>query len=156
MPLYVNMTAHGVSSGNMMHGNALHNFSCGRMRETLFWRMIVTRLALCAFTRAERDDMHQPWTRLTLEFVRPDFVSMLSDAQRYCYSLRRVRVISYEVYEYKPARNASRVVILAPPEMMAIWNAPAPGELSLETIAASSLMGVATLVLENAGELIPF
>ena len=100
--------------------------------------------------------MHQPWTRLTLEFVRPDFVETLRSGQRYCYSLRRVRVISFELYEYKPGRNASNVVILAPPEMMAIWNAPAPGELSLETVAAGSLMGLATLVLENAGELIPF
>lgn len=81
---------------------------------------------------------------------------MLREGQLHCFPLRRVRVISSEWYEFEPGRGASKVVILAPPELIAIWLAPAPGELSLETIAASAIMGLAECVLEREGKLIPF
>ena len=81
---------------------------------------------------------------------------MLREGQRYCFPLRRVWMISSEWYEYAPGQGASKVVILVPPELIAVWQAPAPGELALETIAASAIMGLTECALERAGKLIPF
>jgi hypothetical protein len=100
--------------------------------------------------------MNAAWTRLTLDPVRPSFAKTLREAQDYCFPLRRVQLVSTERYEFVPGRHAAKVVILVPPELIAIWQAPGPGELSVESIAASAIMELAEYALEDVGKFIPF
>lgn len=80
----------------------------------------------------------------------------ISLGQRYCYGLRKIRVLGMEVYEPWPGERRERIEILAPPDLVAIWNAPCPGEWSLMRVAAGYILGLAEHVVDEREDRIPF
>jgi hypothetical protein len=113
-------------------------------------------IILNAFPSSE-SAVTEPWVRLTLDHLRKGSASEIRAAQRYCYPLRQVRIVSCEPYTHAECgRECERVVILVPPRLMAIWRAPAPGEWSIEYVAAWHLLSLTEKVLVKAGEMIPF
>ena len=98
----------------------------------------------------------EPWIRLTLGPLPPDFSALLRDAQRHCYPLRQVRVLSVERRALDERSDAEFVTLLAPPQLVALLETPAPGEWTREFSVATYVYSLSIEVLEGAGELIPF
>lgn len=100
--------------------------------------------------------MSAVWTRLMLEPLPVGSAAFLRRAQRYCYPLRRVRVLDAQADRTWFGEEYERVEILAPPDLIAIWNAPIPGEWSLVRVAAGYLLGLAEAAAEQQPGHIPF
>jgi len=101
--------------------------------------------------------MSAAWTRLTLEPMPIGSAALLRRGQRFCYPLRRVRLLDAQVYDAWFGEPCERIEILAPPDLVAIWNAPRPGEWSLVRVAAGYLLGMAEQALEQMDDShIPF
>lgn len=99
----------------------------------------------------------EPWVRLVLDPVGPDFAENLRRAQLFSFSLRQVRVIAAEKRQLG-ARAGLSVTLLCAPEFMALCEAEAHNTgWPLENIAASYLHQVTTRVLMHRDpEHIPF
>jgi hypothetical protein len=105
----------------------------------------------------DRTEPSAAWMRLKLAPMPMGSWRLIRRGQRFCYALRRVRLLKVDEYDAWFGERCERIEILAPPDLVAIWKAPAPGEWTLVRVAAGYLLGMAEDAIERLDhEHIPF